>query len=93
MSSTKPSDPAVILRINSCISDLKNLLVDLKKSKALSQELGKVKDNITSLELLRDYGSYGGKVPWPVSEPSLSLFKSNEISDLIHEPWKPKSRE
>lgn len=85
--SNKPSDPEVIKRINACLNDLRALVKKMKKEKAIGVYIGCVKDNINSLELVRDYGSFGGKCPWPIGEPSLSVFKKHDLEGLIHDPW------
>ncbi len=82
--STKPTDPEVLRAIDACLAELRLLVVKLKKSGAISIHIGCVKDNISSLELVRDYGSYGGKVPYPVKDPSLSVFRAHGLEDLIH---------
>lgn len=92
MISDKPKDPEIIKAINACLEDLHLLAKKMKKEKAISIYIGCVKDNINSLELVRDYGSFGGKCPWPINEPSLSVFKQHGLEGLIHPPWTPKHR-
>lgn len=77
--------------IEACIADLQKVAKQLRKQKQ-NRDAGCVIDNIVSLEEVVKWGSHGGKVPYPVSEPSLSVFKKHGIEDLIHAPWKPRHR-
>lgn len=93
MISERPTDPQVLQSIEACIADLFLLIKTMKKEKALSIKIGCVKDQIMALELVRDWGAHGGKVPWPVTEPGLTVFRKHNLEKLIHEPWEPKHRE
>lgn len=77
--------------INACLADLRTLAKLLAKQK-LSRDRGNVTDDICMLELVRDYGSYGGKVAYPVNEPSFSVFEKHGIADLIHSKPPRKQR-
>lgn len=75
-------------RAEACLESLRRLLsAELKRGKMDGVDLGKIKDNISSLELVLKFASFGGKIPWPVSEPSLSCFRENKVEHLIHPPW------
>jgi len=78
--------------LEACAEDLRTLAAKMRKEKAIGIYVGTVLDNICALELVIKYGSYGGKVPYPVSEPSLSVFKKHGIEDFIHPPWQPRHR-
>jgi len=78
--------------IEAALADLLQMAKDMRKHKEVSTLIGIVMDNHCALDLVRIYGSYGGKVPWPVSEPSHSVFVKHGIEDLIHPPWKPRHR-
>lgn len=86
----KPA-PERLPAIEACILDLQAKAKELRKKKQ-NRDAGCVIDNIVSLEEVVKWGSHGGKVPYPVSEPSLSIFKKHGIDDLIHAPWKPRHR-
>ena len=93
MISDKPTDPKVIKAINNCIRELKDTAKAARKDKSLNGiEIGCVLDNVCALEMVRDWGAYGGKVPYPVSEPSHSVFVKHGIESLIHPPWTPRHR-
>lgn len=89
---SKPEDPETLKAIEACLEGLRGLVKKMKKEKALPIYIGCVKDNIIALQNVRDWGSYGGKCPWPVSEPSLSVFKEHGLEGLIHDPWEPRHR-
>lgn len=92
MTKDKPTDPAVIASINACIDDLNQMAKDMRDKGDAGTFIGIVLDNVCALEMVRDWGAYGGKVPSPVSEPSHSLFKKHGIESLIHASWKPRHR-
>lgn len=92
MMNERPTDPEVLARIDACLADLRKLAVTRRKEGATGIEVGCIKDNIQMLEDVRDYGAFGGKVPYPVNEPSLSIFKAHNLEDYIHPPWQRRNR-
>lgn len=77
----------VRVRAEACLASLRTLLKTEKKRGAFGPDLSCIKGHIASLEGVLKYASFGGKVPWPVSEPSLSCFRKHDIEHLIHDPW------
>jgi len=86
MINERPTNPDVIKAINACILDLHRAAKALKKA-GKSWKAGPLLDNATALELVRDWGAYGGKVPYPVNVLSMPYFEKHGLTGLIHDAW------
>lgn len=84
VSNKPPADrlPALL----ACIEDLKVERKRLAKAQQ-PRDAGSVRDNITMLGDIIEYGVHGGKLPSAVNQYTRDIMKKHGVDDFIHPPF------
>lgn len=80
-----PTDPDEIRRIKLAIKRMRSTARDMRKDPIVSSiAVGMVLDDATALELVLTWGSYGGKMPYPITPQAREIIDLLELGDRVH---------